>query len=230
MASRSIGKNMAARRRAPKFSLDMPMAGLAAVSVAFVVWAMPDAFFAGAVSLTGLPALVPAAAPPLGDTARIGVALVAALATFAAVWLVLRALGDPGRVRRVARPHPEMAGAPKLRRADVHPDAPPRRPLFARDELGTPLDDRVFEAPATAHADDAAENSVLELDELARFTPAAPTPEPEAPSLSHLMQRLELGLVRRQGSEPSFVSTDPVDGRLENALADLRRMAARRGE
>lgn len=229
MASRSIGKNMAARRRAPKFSLDMPMAGLAAMSVAFVVWAMPDAFFAGAVSLTGLPALVPAAAPPLGDTARIGVALVAALATFAAVWLVLRALGDPGRIRRVARPHPEMAGAPKLRRADVHPDAPPRRPLFARHELGTPLDERVFEA-APAHAGDAPEESVLELDELARFTPAASVPEPEAPTLSHLMQRLELGLVRRQGSEPPSASADPVDGRLENALADLRRMAARSGE
>ena len=54
-----------------------------------------------------------------------------------------------GRVPARRRPEAEPeAEAPKLRRADAHPDAPARRPLLARD-LGEPLDLEDFpEAPA----------------------------------------------------------------------------------
>ncbi len=135
MASKSIVR----RGSGMRFSLDLPMAGLAALSVAFVAYAMPDAFFAEAVAGTGLPAILPAAAPPLGPTARLSVILAAALGTFVLIWLVLRAIGTrpadtPLRVRTLEVP----AEPPRLRRADAHPDAPSRRPLFAGLDLGEP--------------------------------------------------------------------------------------------
>jgi hypothetical protein len=115
------------------------MAGLAALSVAFVAYAMPDAFFADAVAGTGLPAILPAAAPPLGQTARLSVILAAALGTFVLIWLVLRAIGSrPSEAPVRARAAEVPADPPRLRRADFHPDAPSRRPLFAGLDLGEP--------------------------------------------------------------------------------------------
>jgi hypothetical protein len=135
MASKSIVR----RGSGVRFSLDLPMAGLAALSVAFVAYAMPDAFLAEAVAGTGLPAILPAAAPPLGQTARLSVILAAALGTFVLIWLVLRAIGSrPSEAPVRARPAEVPADPPRLRRADFHPDAPSRRPLFAGLDLGEP--------------------------------------------------------------------------------------------
>jgi hypothetical protein len=122
-------------------AFDAGLAALAAVSAGFVVLAMPDSVFSGLVETSRLPAFVPAAQPPLGETARLAALGAAALLTFAAVWALMTALG-----RAPARRKPETpaeadaeAKAPRLRRADAHPDAPARRPLLARD-LGEPLD------------------------------------------------------------------------------------------
>ena len=82
--------------------------------------------------------VIPAAAPPLGITARILLALV--LAAFGAVLGIMLA-------RRLARPkvehHERKRGAkdlstlqPKVRSRDAHPDAPARRPISAHEELG----------------------------------------------------------------------------------------------
>lgn len=160
-------------KAANKASLDAAMAALAALSVGFVIMVMPAAVFGALVVTSGLPALVPAAAPPLGDIARIGWALALAAGAFALVWLMLRALGKgsppakaaardaapapvaqpeaeapPGRRNRafggMANLEPEAAPeppAPRLRRADAHPDAPARRPLFAGSDLGEPVAD-----------------------------------------------------------------------------------------
>ncbi len=82
--------------------------------------------------------IIPAAAPPLGVTARILLAL------------IMAALGGVlgiGLARRLARPKPELRerkrGAkdlsdesPRLRQRDSHPDAPARRPISAHEELG----------------------------------------------------------------------------------------------
>lgn len=131
-----------------RFSLDLPMAGLAALSVAFVAYAMPDAFFAEAVAGTGLPAILPAAAPPLGQTARLSVILAAALGTFVLIWLVLRAIGSRSSEAPVrARPAEVPADPPRLRRADFHPDAPSRRPLFAGLDLGEPAQTETPDLP-----------------------------------------------------------------------------------
>ena len=82
--------------------------------------------------------IVPAAAPPLGITARILLAL--AMAALGAVLGIVLA-------RRLARPkvehHERKRGAkdlatqsPRVRSRDAHPDAPARRPISAHEELG----------------------------------------------------------------------------------------------
>jgi hypothetical protein len=125
-------------------AFDSGLAALAALSAGFVAFAMPQPLFSGLVEASRLPDFVAAAQPPLGDTARFAAVGAAALLTFAAVWALMAALG-----RIPAQPKPEAeAEAPRLRRADAHPDAPARRPLLARD-LGEPLDLEGFpEAPA----------------------------------------------------------------------------------
>jgi hypothetical protein len=82
--------------------------------------------------------IVPAAAPPLGVTARILLALI--MAALGAVLGITLA-------RRLARPKPELRerkrgakdladASPRLRHRDSHPDAPARRPISAHEELG----------------------------------------------------------------------------------------------
>lgn len=127
-------------------AFDAGLAALAAVSAGFVAFAMPESLFSGLVEATRLPDLVPAAQPPLGETARLAAAGAAFLLAFAAVWALMAALSRVPASRKVeAEPEAE---APRLRRADAHPDAPARPPLLARD-LGEPLDLEDFpEAPA----------------------------------------------------------------------------------
>ncbi|HYW16541.1 MAG TPA: hypothetical protein VE891_10380 [Allosphingosinicella sp.] len=131
-------------------AFDSGLAALAALSAGFVAFAMPESLFSGLVETSRLPDFVPAAQPPLGETARLAATGAAALLTFAAVWGLMALLGrTPARRKPEAETGAEAgAEAPKLRRADAHPDAPARRPLLARD-LGEPLDLEDFEqAPA----------------------------------------------------------------------------------
>lgn len=129
-------------------AFDAGLAALAAVSAGFVAFAMPESLFSGLVETSRLPDFVPAAEPPLGGTARLAAAGAAALLVFGALWALLTALGHrPASRKPEAGLEPESE-APRLRRADSHPDAPARRPLLARD-LGEPLDlDDFPEAPA----------------------------------------------------------------------------------
>ncbi|HEX8443101.1 MAG TPA: hypothetical protein VF631_05580 [Allosphingosinicella sp.] len=120
-------------------ALDVPMAALAGGSVGFFAFAMPANLFERLVGATGLPSLVPAAQPPLGETARLGFVAVAALAAFGLVWLLLRALGKAPAARKPLAE--EFSNEPpRLRRADAHPDAPARHPLRAATDFGIPLD------------------------------------------------------------------------------------------
>jgi hypothetical protein len=261
--------------------LDLAMAALAAGSVGFVIYVMPAASFDQAVELSGLPLLVPAANPPLGLTARIAVAALAAAGIFVLVALVLRALSKSApRPEPKRRPEPVEIEIPlpKLRRADAHPDAPARRPIFAGLDLGEPFDPETFgreperddflpavEAEEAAPVAEDASNLPPEEDEIVEHRPlpsfvvpqepeeeieeieAAAAPAPEAAeladhgqaSISHLMQRLELGLVRRdvaapgtQGATPfghsgAGEAGKPVDHRLRSAIDELQQLAAR---
>jgi hypothetical protein len=119
-------------------ALDIAVAALAAASVAFVTFAMPEDIFSGLVTASRLPDFVAAAQPPLGQTARLAAMAAASLITFGLVYSLLRALDSLPSAGR--RPAPALSEdeAPRLRRADAHPDAPSRRPLLARHELGEP--------------------------------------------------------------------------------------------
>ena len=237
-----------AKRNSSK--LDIAMAALAAGSVAFAVFAMPNPIFEGAVASTGLAMIIEAAQPPLGATARFGAVAAAATATFALVWLVLRALS---RKAPAPKREPKIAeidvAAPKIRRADAHPDAPARRPIFAGLDLGEPIEQEAEREPSFAPvAEEEEEQPVAEAD-YPRFTPVE---EPEATeeaelseeqptfeqdSIPHRMQRLELGLLRRERKPEAAETADSpwphqapaqqerIDERLRGAIADLQKLA-----
>lgn len=131
-------KHKAAKPRGS--TLDRAMAGFLAGAVAFAAMAMPGDILAGLIGATGLPSLVPAARPPLGDTARLLIAFAGALATFLTVSALLRALNKPAQ-GRARKPAEVTSEPPRLRRADAHPDAPSRSPILAGRELGLPLDE-----------------------------------------------------------------------------------------
>lgn len=124
-------------------SLPPLVAGASALIVAVAIAVVPMWRIETVVSESGLPALLPIAAPPLGWTARAGMMLVAALLVAVPVWIALTLLA----VRRpVALPSAEVPveeAPPSVRRADAHPDAPPRPPVRAARDLGTPFLDPV---------------------------------------------------------------------------------------
>ena len=123
---------------------------LAGAVVAAWVMLMPQSVLEDRVWQSGLPALVAAAAPPLGDTARAMLAAGGGALAAAVIWSALFLLFGAGGL---FAPKPVASGVdtgiPVLRRADAHPDAPARRPMSAAD-LGTPLPPP---APADAPVD-----------------------------------------------------------------------------
>lgn len=144
---------MASKGRNGAGWLDLAMALLAGGSVAFVIMAMPDEHFGAMVAASGLPAMLEAAQPPLGLTARIAAAGAAGAATLLFVWLLLRMLGRAATPRKRDAELDELDMAPpRLRRVDSHPDAPARRPLFAGTDLGEPEPEPEVaeEAPASS--------------------------------------------------------------------------------
>jgi len=128
--TRGLGRN----------AFDLPVAGLAALAVAFVAFAMPADLLGRLVSATGLPHLLAAAEPPLGLKARGAIGIAGAIAAFVLVFMTMRMLDRSGRKR--PRPEPEpMVGEedrPRLRRRDLHPDAPVCRPISASRDFGEP--------------------------------------------------------------------------------------------
>jgi hypothetical protein len=111
---------------------------------------------------TGLPAIIPATAPPLGFTAHALLALILAIAGGAigtAIGMAIQRrlpnqepapIYAPLRRSSAATPAPPRAQpatpeAPKVRARDAHPDAPPRRPLDLTDAL---VADAIPRAPA----------------------------------------------------------------------------------
>lgn len=99
---------------------------------------------------SGIAAFIPAAEPPLGFTARLCLGVVAGGGVALLAWFALSTLTE--FVQRDAAPRER---APSVRRADAHPDAPPREPLRAGRDLGfemeaaepQPLELTVIELP-----------------------------------------------------------------------------------
>lgn len=144
-----------AQRGASRGSIDLPLALLAGLSIGFVGFMLPSDILSRIVETSRLPEILPAAAPPLGAKARIALAVAAGGGTFAAVWLLLRMLGrkPPEPKARAWADLDVEPETPRLRRSDVHPDAPARRPILAARELGEPAPAPAPEpAPAEAEA------------------------------------------------------------------------------
>ena len=114
------------------------VAGVLGAGVAAVCALMPAPMLESLVMGSGLPAVVSAAEPPLGMTARLLLAggaggLVALFGWFG----LFLALGSRGVSFGKTETSDETV--PVLRRADAHPDAPARAPLLATRDLGTPF-------------------------------------------------------------------------------------------
>lgn len=122
--------------------------GLAALGVAMI----PVPALEALVMDSGLPSILAMAEPPLGMTARIAVALGSGAFVGAFMWLsAFILLGSRGLTigGDAAEPvDPEEVAVPVLRRADAHPDAPPRPPLLATRDLGRPFLEVSAAAPA----------------------------------------------------------------------------------
>ncbi|WP_421850036.1 hypothetical protein [Novosphingobium sp.] len=107
--------------------------------------AIPGSALGALVLKTGLPALVPAAAPPLGFTAHLLLAfLLAGFGAGLGLALALRLRPRGTAEARQAEPivpaaEPEAEPVYKVRARDAHPDAPPRRPLVLTEALIDPL-------------------------------------------------------------------------------------------
>lgn len=121
--------------------LILPVAPLAAAAVGLLTAAvfalLPTGALESLVVDSGIAAVFSVAEPPLGFTARAVLVLLCgggvALVAWFALFLVL------GTRSIVLQRGGGGEAAPVLRRADAHPDAPPRRPLFANRDLGTPF-------------------------------------------------------------------------------------------
>jgi hypothetical protein len=158
--------------------VELGTAALAAGSAGFLAFAMPESIFSRLVVTSRLPQLLAAAQPPLGNTARIAAVAAVALVTFAFVWSLLRAL-DRRPTDAVAAPTSDETEeeAPRLRKADAHPDAPARRPILAGRELGEPADVDADEYLA----EELAPEEAPEPEALPSFL-VAQAPEPEPPA------------------------------------------------
>lgn len=114
-------------------------AGLAGVLVALATLAIPAPLLEDIVVTSGIAAFVPAAEPPLGATARICVGVFAGGAAALIAWFLFSALLVWRDSRGEAEEEVEVVRRPVVRRADAHPDAPPRPPLLATRDLGMPV-------------------------------------------------------------------------------------------
>lgn len=164
-------------RQRVKLPLTPLTAILAAVLVGGGLLLVPTAVLEAVIVDSGIAALLPAAEPPLGLTARLALAITAAAGSGAVAWLgAYLILGGEGIVTLRPRPVPAAApddGVPVLRRADAHPDAPARAPLLATRDLGIPF----LEVRALVERD-----LPRDLDApLSAFDPGAIPDEPAAP-------------------------------------------------
>ncbi|MEP9402814.1 hypothetical protein [Sphingomonas sp. VNH70] len=251
---------MAGTRSAARHGLPLApvVAGAAGLAIALAVALIPAWRVEAAVAASGLSGLIPAAAPPLGVTARLGLMLGFGGMVTVLLWGALVLL-FPGAVigRRVRRTRPAAddprllapAGPepPVVRRADAHPDAPPRPPMRATRDLGAPF--LAGAEPVTGTVDSGIELP-RDLDTpLALFDPLAlpsvpaaphatvkplfrkaappaadPPPAPpaarDAPPLSVLLARLDAGLAKRGAVERQDAPPPPPSApRLPAGLA-----------
>jgi hypothetical protein len=174
---------------------------------------MPTATLESLVMASGLPAVLNAAAPPLGMTARLAIAGGAGGLVAIFSWLVLfLVLGTRGVSvgKEAEAAEPDAVPTPVLRRADAHPDAPPRPPLLATRDLGTPFLEVTAKAPAEAEPDEVR---------------AEPQPEPEPVPVAEIPEEQDLPLDLEQplaAFDPDAIPQVPMPSPV--TLPPLRRV------
>jgi hypothetical protein len=171
-------------------AIDAGASLLAGGSAAFVLFAMPEGVLARLFAACGLASFSPRFQPPFAAGLRFGLVAVGGLVVLAFVWSLMKALdrapaAAPAAADAVRRGEPEP-GAPRVRKADAHPDAPARRPLLAGRDLGEPLElsradalpDPGSEAADAEAAEEAEEEFVPQPDPVAHVAQAAATLPP----------------------------------------------------
>ncbi|HEY0150155.1 MAG TPA: hypothetical protein VGB70_14285 [Allosphingosinicella sp.] len=162
-------------------TVDYALAGAAGLAFAFAAFALPEWRLTQLALGSGLADIFPPARPPLGFTARLLFAGAIGAIALVGSYLLLRLAERP----RIAKRESTEADVPpepiRLRRADAHPDAPPRRPLAARD-LGEPIAEpapaeELLLAPET----EAPAFLVAQEPETVEAEPVEADAEPEAP-------------------------------------------------
>ena len=160
--------------------MNLPVAPLAAlvlgVAAAAGVAVMPTPMLESLVSGSGVPAIVAAAQPPLGTTARLAIAGGAGAAVALVSWFGLFVLLGTRGLSVARREAETVRAVPVVRRADAHPDAPPRPPLLATRDLGTPF----LEVTARDVIEEKAPEPLFQANHV-----VAPPVEP-APPVEHL--------------------------------------------
>ncbi len=187
-----------------------PLALATGLVAAALVVAAPEAVLDTVVDALQLSALVPGAAAPVGMTGRMlfAVALGGLVLALGLLPLVMP------RRRRATR----LGAIPLLRRADAHPDAPARRPIAARSELGEPL-------LLTDGTGGREESIPVDLDQpLAAFDPGAVPAVPRAPV--RVVPSLAAG--HRERFETFPIPADEGEAPLGALLDRLERAAAQR--
>ncbi|MCM8729489.1 hypothetical protein ACFO8O_00710 [Hephaestia sp. GCM10023244] len=170
---------------------------------------------------SGLAGVLPAAAPPLGITARMGLILAGGAGVTALLWAGLYlAIGTRVLALTFGGDCPERDELPVLRRADAHPDAPARRPISAARDLGEPT---IVDEPAGRDLPD-------DLDQpLAAFDPQAILAVPAEPvrpvaALAHIKRPQVFDPGDRFDTfvlAPQVVSAPPVRPRPEATIHAL---------
>jgi hypothetical protein len=186
---------------------------------------LPIALLERVVTVTGIAALIPSAAPPLGFTAHAGIALAGAIAG-AALGLAL--------ARKIASAHAEEPAGRQFRTGDDEP----RRPISAHDELGDEsLAPALGNAPpllaqkrrSLAMAEDNGRSTYLEAVPLPGHSPDRPADhtadvEPAPAAEGDLSEPLELGefsdLDESDNDQPAAVEADPALEALRSRIHD----------
>ncbi len=223
-------RNGVSNKQIRALGIAMACATVAAVATMFIPVAMLESF----TGLTGISELVPAAAAPLGDTARAMMAFGVGALTLAVLGYVLPRQNE---ATRMAMPEPapmsvderqdrislserlagiawpkmpwtksddditELSDLPKLRNGDIHPDAPPRRPLSAQQDLPVLELNKVAASQddVVDEGEEAVPVAVVEDEPVKEIAPAAPAEKSELqPTLAEMVAQLEAAVADRQ--------------------------------
>ncbi|MFM9827506.1 MAG: hypothetical protein ACKVOB_02020 [Sphingomonas sp.] len=237
---------MVARIRRQRLILPVAPAigGALGCMVSLFIALAPAAMLEQMVEQTGIASVLAVAEPPLGLTARLVLMLVIGGGLGVLLWLALFLLFGPRTL--TVGPSGQVCDTetdrwrPSLRRADAHPDAPARRPVFAQRDLGTPFLE--VKAPQMAQGDAATEpaaNAFAEPDDIAALLPEteAAMDDLAAPQLAVVdsVQRASAALVERdlpKDLEARLVDYDPdafrpsVSSAFSPRLVNARRATA----